>query len=312
MTTNDLPQRITGATTTPAYVDATSTKALATARLAASRYLRAVRHETFDAELVMNRVVNWADQMCTRFGQEGAPDLSDAYATVTAQLGASRDRLTARRPMRPAAVEPARPFQVGDDIRVTPRSADDVSGLWTIIELREVPDTGNYIAGLTATGGTLHGVVVLTPDRTAAARDAYLIELINDASTGADTYDCPEPGCDYTISAVGTPDPDEPDYFTEDIEQHERGHEPVGALTAPPGVAIAPPPGPTPQAWGAVTARLEEIAAIPAIVQLDRTNAANHLAYAAEHLLERLGDTPVGMAARDLRKALADYREANR
>jgi len=41
------------------------------------------------------------------------------------------------------------------------------------------------------------------------------------------TYDCPEPGCDFTVSAVGPLDPDEPDYFTEEIEAHRRGHQPA-------------------------------------------------------------------------------------
>ena len=37
-------------------------------------------------------------------------------------------------------------------------------------------------------------------------------------------YTCLVDGCDYEIFAVGLQDPDEPDYFTEDIEAHKRGH----------------------------------------------------------------------------------------
>lgn len=44
-------------------------------------------------------------------------------------------------------------------------------------------------------------------------------------STGVDEYQCHEPGCDFHIAAVGTPDPDEPDYYAEDIAAHKRGHE---------------------------------------------------------------------------------------
>lgn len=48
-------------------------------------------------------------------------------------------------------------------------------------------------------------------------------------------YRCPEPGCDYDVFAVGSQDPEEPDYFAEDIEQHQRGHLPdlqaIGAET---------------------------------------------------------------------------------
>lgn len=42
--------------------------------------------------------------------------------------------------------------------------------------------------------------------------------------SATDTYSCPVDDCDYEIFAVGLQDPDEPDYFTEDIEQHKRGH----------------------------------------------------------------------------------------
>ena len=152
-----------------------------------------------------------------------------------------------------------------------------------------------------------HRVVTLTTDLT-GARWPRLdhVELwdggINGASTGVATYDCDEPGCDFNVSAAGTPDPDEPNYYAEDIEQHERGHEiarqrleledvvePVGALTAPPGVAPAPPPGMTPAARQQLADEFAALAAsgsvshasssqaglasLPSLVQLDAEEA---------------------------------------
>lgn len=39
-----------------------------------------------------------------------------------------------------------------------------------------------------------------------------------------DEYQCPVAGCTYHAHAVGPLDPDEPDYFDEEVAEHRRSH----------------------------------------------------------------------------------------
>ncbi|MEU4386799.1 hypothetical protein [Promicromonospora sp. NPDC023805] len=146
----------------------------------------------------------------------------------------------------------------------------------TVVALGPNPDT--YY------DGSIELTVVYVPDE---AEDAAAEEP---EATGVDTYDCPEPNCDYSVSAVGTPDPDEPDEFAEDIEQHKRGH--------------APPLGGT-----------------PSLVQLDQADAG-HRVIAEALAFDELDDRRDGLdvagvdawdtAREGLRQALADFREVTR
>lgn len=130
-------------------------------------------------------------------------------------------------------------FQVGDRFLETAKYGETWTG--TITEIQPVGDETAY-AYAWRDDDPEHSrgqrVVALTADLTGSryARVEH-VELwdggINGAWTGVDTYDCPEPGCDYSVSAVGTPDPGEPDYLSEDIEAHERGHELAAAEREP-------------------------------------------------------------------------------
>lgn len=91
--------------------------AITFARASVARYIRAERRTCLPAEIVMNRAVNFADRMATAKAKDGQAELSDAYAAVTSWLGASRDRLNARR--APAVLEPlTRPFEPGNPVLV--------------------------------------------------------------------------------------------------------------------------------------------------------------------------------------------------
>lgn len=201
-------------------------------------------------------------------------------------------------------------------------------------------------------------VVMLTADGTTSAYMGDHVELwdggINGASTGVSTHDCPVPGCDFNVSAVGTPDPDEPDYFNEDIEQHERSHaclctydgegqsvdaecpkhgDATGALTAPPGVELAPPPGLTPEARQRLADDFAALAApgsvahapssqaglasfVPSLVQLDAAETARDELIVASitwHEIRATGvGTAVDVAEEQLAAATAAYRAVTR
>jgi hypothetical protein len=159
-------------------------------------------------------------------------------------------------------------FQVGDRILKSDEHGETWTG--TIRTIRPVnADTAYAYAWRDDDPEHSRGLEIadLTADLTGARYPRIEhVELwdggINGAWTSVDTYDCPEPGCDYNVSAVGTPDPDEPDYYNynEGIDAHERGHaesasDPTGALTAPPGVELVPPPGMTPDARQLLTRR---------------------------------------------------------
>jgi hypothetical protein len=195
-------------------------------------------------------------------------------------------------------------FQVGDRILKSDEHGETWTG--TIRTIRPVnADTAYAYAWRDDDPEHSRGLEIadLTADLTGARYPRIEhVELwdggINGAWTSVDTYDCPEPGCDYNVSAVGTPDPDEPDYYNynEGIDAHERGHaesasDPTGALTAPPGVELVPPPGMTPDARQLLTDQFAALAAtgsvahapsptglapyrvarqaVPALVQLD-------------------------------------------
>lgn len=188
-------------------------------------------------------------------------------------------------------------------------------------------------------------------------RTATLEVAAPSSTTDVDTYDCPEPGCSFSVSAIGTLDLDEPDYFNEQIEEHKRTHqclctydgegqsvdaecpkhgEPVGALTAPPGVVLVPPPGMTPEARQLLADEFAALAATgsvahassqaglatlwfshpapaiapPALVQLDRDDAAERLADEVADLLTRFSDNLEMFLP--VRRALADFRAVTR
>lgn len=170
-------------------------------------------------------------------------------------------------------------FQVGDRFLETAKYGEIWTG--TITEIQPVGDETAY-AYAWRDDDPEHSrgqrVVALTVDLTGSryARVEH-VELwdggINGASTAADTYDCPEPGCDFNVSAVGTPDPDEPDEFTEDIEAHERSHqdaEPTSALTAEASIRDS---GIEDDLDAPVPYIPTEPAPVPALVQLDQAEA---------------------------------------
>jgi len=149
----------------------------------------------------------------------------------------------------------------------------EVNGTHTRAELVVGPNPDPYRNGSAC-------LAVVHIDHSDEPEDAPAEDAVAPAvePTGVDEYRCPEPGCDYHVFAAGPLDPDEPDYFTEGIEEHERGHEhddePVGALTGEPSTVAPLPPmraGFRPALADAVSAARLALApsSTPALVQLD-------------------------------------------
>lgn len=213
----------------------------------------------------------------------------------------------------------------------------DASGGHTTAELVLGPNPNTHY----------HGSVVLRVLHIdyADEAEAASVEEPEPKSSNVDEYRCPVPGCDYHVLAVGTLEPDEPDYYTEGIEEHERGHavespmphdddldhaDLIGALTGEPGT-VEPEPGLSlpPAANKAIADALGRAArsmlngdqirdsgikdapdAVPALVQLDRTDAAQRLADIVSEHLSSIGAAGAHDAVVELRSALADFREA--